>query len=89
MAHIGGGGDWEWSLKAIADYPNVYTDMSGSVYDDQMLERAVEIIGAERILFGTDGSFSACIGKMLACNLTQEEKATILNNPDFEPYLNR
>jgi predicted TIM-barrel fold metal-dependent hydrolase len=89
MAHIGGGGDWEWSLKAIADYPNVYTDMSGSVYDDQMLERAVDLLGAKRILFGTDGSYSACIGKMLGCSLSESDKICILNNPDFERYLKR
>lgn len=89
MAHISGGGDWEWSLKAIADAPGVYTDMSGSVIDDLLLEKTVGLLGANRVLFGTDGSYSACVGKLIAATLTAEEKRTILNNPDFERYLAR
>ncbi len=89
MAHISGGGDWEWSLKAIADYPNIYTDMSGSVCDDGLMEKTVELLGANRVLFGTDGSYSACIGKILGADLTEKEKVTILNNPNFVRYLAR
>ncbi len=87
MAHISGGGDWEWSLKAIADCPNVYTDISGSVIEMPLMERAVELLGASRILFGTDGSYAACVGKMLGADISYEDKRTILNNPVFEPYL--
>ena len=86
MAHISGGGDWEWSLKGIADYPNIYTDISGSVCDDGLMEKTVQMLGAKRVLFGTDGSYSACIGKMIGADLTDEEKITILNNPDFARY---
>ena len=89
MAHISGGGDWEWSLKAIADCPNVFTDISGSVIDDGIVEKTVSMLGAERVLFGTDGSYAACVGKVLACDLTEAEKRTILNNPRFERYLER
>ena len=89
MAHISGGGDWEWSLKAIADYSNIYTDMSGSVCDDGLMEKTVRMLGAQRVLFGTDGSYSACLGKIVGADLTEEEKITILNNPNFERYLSR
>lgn len=89
MAHISGGGDWEWSLKAIQDSPSIYTDMSGSVTDDLLMEKTVGMLGASRVLFGTDGSYSACIGKVLGADITQEEKKIILNNPDFERYLYR
>ena len=30
LAHIGGGGDWNWQVKAIEPYPNVAVDMSGN-----------------------------------------------------------
>lgn len=89
MAHIGGGGDWEHSLKAIADSPSILMDVSGSVCEDQIIERSVKEIGAKRMLYGTDGSFSACAGKMLGANISQEDKLEILNNSFLAPYLNR
>lgn len=88
-AHIGGGGDYQWSLKAIADYPNIFMDISGSIYDENMIEDAVSKIGAHRILFGTDGSFSSSMGKLLGCRLSKEEKISILNNKAMERYLYR
>lgn len=89
MAHISGGGDWEWSLKAIEDCPNVLTDISGSVIDDGIVEKTVSMLGAERVLFGTDGSYAACIGKIIGCDLTEEQKKIILNNPRFAHYLEK
>jgi predicted TIM-barrel fold metal-dependent hydrolase len=89
MAHIGGGGDWQWQLKAIADYPNIYTDISGSVYDEGIIEQTVHYLGAERVLFGTDGSFSQGIGKLLAANIPEKDKIEILNNTKFARYLER
>lgn len=87
MAHIGGGGDWNYQLKGMAECPNIFTDVSGSVYDADMIEDAVRIMGAERILFGTDGSFSAGIGKLLSANISDEDIVTILNNPTFDKFL--
>ncbi len=88
-AHIGGGGDWQWSLKAIAGCKNIYTDISGSVCDDGLIEETVKYLRADRVLFGTDGSISAGIGKMIGAHITEEDKIKILNNPDFERYLER
>lgn len=88
-AHIGGGGDYQWSLKAIADCPNVYMDISGSIYDENMIEDAVAKMGAERLMFGTDGSFSPCIGKLIGSRISYEEKVAILNNKVMERYLHR
>ncbi len=89
MAHIGGGGDWNYQLKGMEECPNIFTDVSGSVYDADMIEDAVAIVGAERILFGTDGSFSAGIGKLLSANISDTDIVTILNNPTFYNFLNR
>lgn len=88
-AHIGGGGDWQWSLKAIADCPNIYTDVSGSVCDEGLIEQTVKYLGVDRVLFGTDGSVSAGIGKMLGANISEDDKIKILNNKIFERYLER
>lgn len=89
MAHIGGGGDWQGSLKPIKDVPNVFIDMSGSVYDTPIIEESVRILGADRILFGTDLSFASCIGKMLGAKISDAEKRTILEGTAFLCYLER
>ncbi|MDR1640600.1 MAG: amidohydrolase family protein [Clostridiales bacterium] len=88
-AHIGGGGDWEWSIKAIAPCPNIYADISGSVCDQGMIERAVSLLGADRLLFGTDMSYEAGIGKLLGADISEENKKTILCGKRFERYLER
>ena len=87
--HIGGGGDWCWSLKAMADCPNVFTDISGSVHDMGLMEKTAELMGKDRMLFGTDGSFAPSIGKLLGAGIPDEDKIKILNNPKFERYLER
>ena len=54
LAHIGGGGDWEHSLAAVRDVPNVYVDLSGSGVDGGMLEACLAAAGSERLLWGAD-----------------------------------
>jgi len=55
-AHICGGGDWEWTIKALRNAPSVFIDTSGSVTDFDTVDMAVQILGADRILFGCDMS---------------------------------
>ncbi len=81
--------EWQYSLNAIVDCPNVYTDMSGSVYDRPQLETAVEMLGADRIIFGTDNSASACVGKILGARISEEDKKTILSGRAFSRFLER
>lgn len=77
-AHIGGGGDWEWTIRALRDAsPNVYVDVSGSNLDDGQVEFAVAELGAERVLFGTDGTMCGSVGKVLDADLTDEEMELI------------
>lgn len=89
MAHIGGGGDWEWELRGMEDCPNVFCDISGSVHDAGMIEALVRVMGAERVLFGTDGSFSSSIGKLLGARISDAEKLEIMDNTAFRRYLER
>lgn len=77
-AHIGGGGDWEWTIKALRAAPNVYLDTSGSVTDEGMIELAARTVGADRLLFGCDMSMTAGAGKMRAADLGAAEKRKIL-----------
>jgi uncharacterized protein len=54
LGHIGGGGDWQHSLAALAPLPNVYVDLSGSGVDGGMLESCLAAVGVERLLWGSD-----------------------------------
>ncbi len=54
LAHIGGGGDWLHSLRAVRDDVNVYVDLSGSGVDGGMLEACIEAVGVSRLLWGCD-----------------------------------
>jgi predicted TIM-barrel fold metal-dependent hydrolase len=77
-AHIGGGGDWEWTIKALRNAPSVYLDTSGSVVDDGMIELAAQVLGTERLLFGCDMSMTAGVGKIRSAALAEEDKRKIL-----------
>ncbi len=54
LAHIGGGGDWAHSLRALREAGNVCVDLSGSGVDRGMLELCLECIGPERMVWGSD-----------------------------------
>lgn len=81
--------EWKYSIKAIADCPNVYADISGSYYERPQMEEAVALLGASRLLWGTDMTWSAGIAKMLAAEISDEDKKTILSGKAFEKYLKR
>ena len=66
LAHIGGGGDWAHSLRALPDAPNVYVDLSGSGVDRGMLELCLECVGAGRLLWGTDLTMDTGLAKLRA-----------------------
>ena len=58
-AHISGGGDWEWTIKALRHASNVLLDTSGSVTDDGSVDMATAVVGVERVVFGCDSSMTA------------------------------
>lgn len=79
MAHMGG--DFIRGCDAIADVPNVLTDPSGSYCETGMMEYAVDVLGADRILFGSDApgaSFINNVAKVLAADLTDQDTSKIL-----------
>jgi len=81
--------EWKYSIKAIADCPNVYADISGSYYERPQMEEAVALLGADRLLWGTDMTWSAGIAKILGSEISIEDKKTILSGKAFEKYLKR
>lgn len=64
LAHIGGGGDWAHSLRALAGVPNVFVDLSGSGVDRGMLELCLECVGPARLLWGTDLTMDTGLAKL-------------------------
>lgn len=80
LAHIGGGGDWQHTLPAIADVPNVYVDLSGSGVDRGMLDRTLTAVGASRMVWGSDLTMETGLAKLWALDvlgLSPEDVASI------------
>jgi predicted TIM-barrel fold metal-dependent hydrolase len=76
MAHLGG--DWEYGCKVARQCPNVCVDTSGSIAEMDAIEKLVETVGLERVLFGTDNAdLSFCKGKILGASLTDEQREAI------------
>jgi predicted TIM-barrel fold metal-dependent hydrolase len=77
LAHIGGGGDWAFSIKAVRPHANVYVDLSGSVVDAGMVETAYAAVGADRLLFGTDSSMCEGVAKLAGAAIPAEAKRDV------------
>lgn len=57
LAHMGGGGGLQGITGPIYEakkHDNVYLDTATSHYDSNMIEEAVRVVGAERVLYGSD-----------------------------------
>lgn len=76
-AHIGGGGDWEYACKLFAKHPNIYVDTSGSNNAENMIDFAVKCLGEDRLFFGSDNCYYQSVGKILASNLTENQKKKV------------
>ena len=72
MAHLGG--NCYHGLPLIRDLPNVWADFSGTNCRADELPYALEQVGEDRLLFGTDNCFAMCLGQMEAAGLTEAEK---------------
>jgi len=77
-AHVCGGGDWEWAIKALRGAPSVLLDTSGSVTDEGVVEMAAQVLGVDRLVFGCDMSMTAAVGRIRAANLSVPDKEKIL-----------
>ncbi|MFN0172435.1 MAG: amidohydrolase family protein [Bryobacteraceae bacterium] len=87
-AHICGGGDWEWEIKSLRNASSVYLDTSGSVADEGVVEMAHRILGPDRLLFATDLSMTASVGRMRGAQIPEADKRAILG-ANFQKILGR
>lgn len=80
LGHMGGYLHVEDAIEAAAACPNLYLETSAMPYPAQ-IARAVERIGAERVLFGSDGP--GCnpaleLAKVRSAGLTGPDEAAVL-----------
>ncbi|MEN6642961.1 MAG: amidohydrolase family protein [Armatimonadia bacterium] len=79
MAHVGG--DWRYGLRAARSVPSLYSDTSGGMIDNGLVEAWVREVGAERVIWGTDMPGGDCLltlSKVRDAEITDAEKALIL-----------
>jgi predicted TIM-barrel fold metal-dependent hydrolase len=76
MAHFNLG-DWEYGIKAVKSTPNIYPCTSGSGIDADSTEMAVGEVGAERVIFGTDNSIYASLGKIYGAHISDRDRRLI------------
>jgi predicted TIM-barrel fold metal-dependent hydrolase len=79
QGHIGGGGDWQWNLRMLEglETDNYFIDIGGTVIDAGIIRATVDAVGADRVLFATDGVMDEGVGKLLAARLSYQEMKKI------------
>lgn len=77
MAHLGG--NCYDGIRCIEDLENVYTDFSGTISRADDLNYTIDLIGTNRVLYGTDlpSGCIHCIGQVEGANLDTEQKEKI------------
>jgi predicted TIM-barrel fold metal-dependent hydrolase len=76
-AHLGGGGDWDYTIKVLREAPSIYAGLVGSVYDRRLADFAVKELGVDRLLFGTDTTYGPALGRIMCANLTKKQREKI------------
>jgi len=79
LAHAGG--IWEKAFQAVAPYPNLYVDVCGFDPERGVVEKGVEMLGAERVLFGSDApgrNYAAQLAKVKYAEISGAERELIL-----------
>lgn len=79
MAHVTG-----CKLRGIQDikrYPNIWIDTSGSQPEDGYIQKAIDELGAERVLYGSDypiRAFSTSLARIDSIDLTEVARYQVL-----------
>ena len=78
-AHLGG--LWQCGPRVVRLCANVYMDVCGSRAYVGMVEHAVDVLGAERVLFGSDAygrTFVSQLAKVVGAEIDIADKRRIL-----------
>ncbi len=79
FAHVGG--SWVKAFQAVQPYPNLYIDLSGTDPTRGIVEKAVAVLGAERVLYGSDAPFrnyAAQLAKVKYAEISAAERRLVL-----------
>jgi predicted TIM-barrel fold metal-dependent hydrolase len=88
IAHLGGGEEQTLALFG-ANLPNLFVDTCGSFGAHRMIERLVAKVGAERILFATDGGYlspGAQLARIAFADISEAAKRAILGGNAKQVY---
>lgn len=81
MAHLGG--QVESAMNAVAPYPNICVDTSGTPIGGAEVALAVERLGTSRVVFGSDlpgASLASNLGKVLGAGLPDRDLDLVLGD---------
>lgn len=87
MAHVTG-----VRMRGILDikqHPNIVIDTSGSQPEDGYVQRAIEELGADRVLFGSDypiRAFSTSLARIDSVEMSQADRGKILSKNALNFY---
>jgi predicted TIM-barrel fold metal-dependent hydrolase len=79
LAHVGM--MWVKALQAVRPYPNLCVDVSGFDPERGIVESAVQALGAERVLYGSDAPgrcYAAQLAKVRYADIDERDKRLIL-----------
>ena len=75
------GGNWERGLKTVIEHQNICAELAGGDPEMGQTETAVRLLGAERVVWGSDAqgrSFASQMAKVTGADITDEQKAAVL-----------
>ena len=77
MAHLGG--EPYHAIRNVAKYQNVWIDHSGTLVGSNDLNHTIDLVGVDRVLFGSDMpiTYAGAYGQVLEAKLTEEERQKI------------
>lgn len=79
MAHSGG--NWEKGIRTVAEIRNIAVDVCGGDPEQGQTEYAVEMLGAERVLYGSDAlgrSLASQLAKVTGADISDKDRQLIL-----------
>lgn len=80
LAHMGGDAWWE-GVRAAQESPNLYLEICSTWTDPEKIRAAIDAVGVERVLFGSDATLfdvAHMLGAVEDAGLSDEEIALIM-----------